>query len=176
MSDSSDAPRNPYFQLVSHRKEPFGEQVFYWLHWIEEGRMSFVQVILDYAAAKRVTGFFLRAAQVDADPPEPVRLPALDLSASRDTLTVRATGAGGIRTIVFDRRLAAGMSCTLATAGLAIREVGADVAAFPDLGDHPLARSLAASSAQQEMRDHPAFDVLRVHPGLREMAVSLAPV
>jgi hypothetical protein len=175
MSTHLEPPRNPYFQFLSHRKEPFGEQVFYWLQWVTAGRLARIQVIVDYASAKKITGFFLAAAMVEKDPPPPVRLPHLELECRKDDLTVRASDGSGAQALTFDRRLAAGMSCALATSGLSMPRVGGDPAAFPELASHPLVHDLVSRSALQEMRDHPAFDVLQANPVLREMAAALLP-
>lgn len=169
MSAGASAIQVPYFQFISYRKEPFGEQVFYWLHWKEAGELGRIQVIVDFASAKKITEFFLKAA-LSGETPPPVRLPNLDLLCSETEVTVRATGSNGSKTIVFGRELYSTMSCTLAMSGLAIKEIGGDSAAFPDLAGHPLALDLAARSAYAEIRDLPAFDVLRDHPALRRLA------
>jgi hypothetical protein len=169
MNAEASAIQVPYFQYLSHRKEPFGEQVFYWLHWKEAGNLGRIQVIVDFASAKKITSFFLKAA-LSRETPPPVRLPSLDLACSETEVTIRATDSTGSKTIVFGRELYSTMSCTLAISGLAIQEIGGDSAAFPDLAEHPLALDLAARSAYDEIRDLPAFHVLQEHPALRRLA------
>lgn len=169
MTAEASAIQVPYFQYLSFRKEPFGEQVFYWLQWSEGGKPGRVQVIVDFVAAKKVTSFFLKAALLRETPP-PVRLPNLDLLCTETEVTIRATGSNGSKSITFARELYSTMSCALAMSGLAIPEVGADASAFPGLAEHPLALDLAARSAHGEIRDLPAFHALQDHPALRRLA------
>jgi hypothetical protein len=169
MTAGANAIQVPYFQYLSHRKEPFGEQVFYWLHWQEAGVPGRVQVIVDFAGAREITSFFLKAA-LSGEIPPPVRLPHLDLHCGAAEVTIKAAGPTGSKTIVFGRALYSTMCCAVAMSGLAIKEVGGNATAFPDLAGHPLALDLAARAAHDEIRDLPAFHVLREHPALRPLA------
>lgn len=165
----SSAASNPYFQFVSARKEPFGEQVFYWLHWTENDKRHRIQVILDFARAKLITRFFVSAAQ-SGPPPPPVHLPTLELVCRQDDLTITAKEGSQSRSLTFDRMSYTWMSCALAMSGMAIRGIGGDSATFGELVEHPLYRDLEARSALQEVRDLPAFHVLKDHPAFIDLA------
>jgi len=170
MSPSAQEISNPYFQYISAREAPFGEQVFYWLHWLEDGKSEFIQVIVDFAQAKLITNFFLKAAEADKPAPAPVQLPALDLTCRPNDLTITARGSNRSRSLVFNRRACSKMSCALGMSGMTIRKVGGDFAQFPDLEHHSLYKDLAARSAFQEIRDLPAFHVLQEHPAFKDLA------